>query len=120
MVEFLLALGSIGMLHQRFTDALRRRRDGDWTRWCLLCRGLPLGCGWVIANNFESGVEVFKLEFRFRATHSIEQHVGKTLGRPRWGGSAPQTTGVVVLSDPSLTAFSPHKATTGWYGTRLS
>ncbi len=36
MVEFLLTVGSFGMLYQRQKDAVRRRRHGDWQRWGLL------------------------------------------------------------------------------------
>ena len=42
MVEFLLAVGSVGMLYQRFTDAVRRGRDGNRTRRSLFCSRLSL------------------------------------------------------------------------------
>ena len=42
MVQFLLAVGSVGMLHQRFTDEIRRRRNGDGARRCLFCGRLSI------------------------------------------------------------------------------
>ncbi len=42
MVEFVSAVGSVGMLHQRLTNALRGCGDGRRSRWSLLRRGLPL------------------------------------------------------------------------------
>ncbi len=42
LVQFLFAIGSLGMLHQRYEDAIRRGRDGDRSRWRLLCRRVSL------------------------------------------------------------------------------
>ena len=58
MVEFLLAIGSFGMLHQRPKDAVRRRRHGDGKRWRLFCRGLSIAsqCSGSISPNGKSGI----------------------------------------------------------------
>ncbi len=42
MVEFLLTIGSFGMLYQRFKDAVRRCRNGDRKRWRLFRGRLSL------------------------------------------------------------------------------
>lgn len=42
MVQFVFAVRSVGMLHQRSRDAVRRCRDGNWPRRRVLCRRLSL------------------------------------------------------------------------------
>lgn len=46
MVQFVLAVRSVGMLHQRSEYAVRRSRDGNRTRRRLFRSGLPLGFGY--------------------------------------------------------------------------
>lgn len=50
MVQFLLTVGSFGLLYQRFQNAICRRRDGDGSRRRLFCGRLSLVTAFFVGS----------------------------------------------------------------------
>lgn len=100
MVQFLLAVRSLGVLYQRYQDAIRGRRNGHRTRRRLLCGRLSL----IPISGRCAGLGLLLALIAASATPAAAQQQQLQLQPQRFGVPTGDAARSVAAAPPELTA----------------